>query len=255
MTDPATTGCMPTEPPSDPTPAASSTTDRDDPDSHHRAGCATDAPESGRRGAVSDDGPGSGAGEGSGDGSGSDRVAALERRVTDLEAELDAVRGLLDGVEAVDEAVERRASTALAKAEALEARVGPEEPGLVRERLSGGADDRREAVAGDRPEAADRGLDRDAGGQTRSPEPRRREEPGLSAGGPAGSVGSCGRDGSAPTDPTEHDRTHPDDAATTDQGPSGTGAISSVGSDALREGTDDADGDRSLAERLRDAVR
>ena len=61
-----------------------------------------------------------------------DSVADLERRIAGLEAELDAVRGLLTGVEAVDEAVERRASTALAKVETLEARVDTGESGLVR---------------------------------------------------------------------------------------------------------------------------
>jgi hypothetical protein len=64
------------------------------------------------------------------------RVVALDRRVTELEAELDAVRGLLGGVEAIDEAVERRASIALAKVEALEEAVSAEPNGLVRERLA-----------------------------------------------------------------------------------------------------------------------
>jgi hypothetical protein len=61
--------------------------------------------------------PGAESGDGTAD---ADRVAALERRVADLEAELEAVRGLLAGVEVVDESIDRRASTALAKAEALE---------------------------------------------------------------------------------------------------------------------------------------
>ncbi|WP_336022033.1 DUF7310 family coiled-coil domain-containing protein [Halobellus salinisoli] len=62
-------------------------------------------------------------------------VASLERRLASVEAELDAVRGLLGGVDAVDEAVERRASIALAKVESLEERLKSSDGGLVRERL------------------------------------------------------------------------------------------------------------------------
>ncbi|MFB6091164.1 MAG: hypothetical protein ABEJ97_08910 [Halobellus sp.] len=64
-----------------------------------------------------------------------DRLDRLERRVASLESELDALRALLGGVEAVDRAVERRASIALAKAEALEREFGADDPGVVRERL------------------------------------------------------------------------------------------------------------------------
>jgi hypothetical protein len=49
-----------------------------------------------------------------------ERLSELERRVTAIEAELESVRGMLDGVNAIDEAVERRASVALAKVETLE---------------------------------------------------------------------------------------------------------------------------------------
>ncbi|WP_435182923.1 DUF7310 family coiled-coil domain-containing protein [Halobellus sp. EA9] len=65
-----------------------------------------------------------------------ERIDRLERRVASLESELDAVRGLLGGVAAVDEAVERRASIALAKAESLEREFSAAEPGVVRERLA-----------------------------------------------------------------------------------------------------------------------
>ncbi|WP_049985843.1 DUF7310 family coiled-coil domain-containing protein [Halobellus rufus] len=64
-------------------------------------------------------------------------VDALERRVASVEAELDAVRALLGGVDAVDDAVERRASIALAKVESLERELEPADDGLVRERLEG----------------------------------------------------------------------------------------------------------------------
>lgn len=51
------------------------------------------------------------------------RVADLESRVDELEAGLQAVRGYAGNVRAVNREVERRASAALAKAEALEATV------------------------------------------------------------------------------------------------------------------------------------
>ena len=87
------------------------------------------------------------------DGNANDRAAAakieaLEGRVASMEAELDAVRGLLGGIEAVDEAVEQRASIALAKVESLERRVG-EEDGLVRERLSDTPADERSRSSND----------------------------------------------------------------------------------------------------------
>ncbi|MFC6826403.1 DUF7310 family coiled-coil domain-containing protein [Halopelagius fulvigenes] len=46
-------------------------------------------------------------------------LGALRERVETLEAELDAVRGLLGGVRAVDESVERKADAALAAVERL----------------------------------------------------------------------------------------------------------------------------------------
>ena len=60
-------------------------------------------------------------------------VAELERSVADLSAELDAVRGLLGGVRAVNDSVERRADLALSLVERL-AR-DREADGLVAERL------------------------------------------------------------------------------------------------------------------------
>lgn len=62
-----------------------------------------------------------------------DAVRRLERRVEELTAELDAVRGLLGGVEAVNESVERRADLALAAVEAVTSERGGE--ALVVERL------------------------------------------------------------------------------------------------------------------------
>lgn len=50
-----------------------------------------------------------------------DRIDALEERVTDLEAGLQAVRGYVGGIDHVNETVERRANAALAAVERLEA--------------------------------------------------------------------------------------------------------------------------------------
>jgi hypothetical protein len=78
-------------------------------------------------------------------------LADLTDRVAELEADLEAVRGLLDGVQAVDDDVERRANLALAKAESVEAAVA-DETGLAVERVPVAAAD-----------AADDGPDRPAG--------------------------------------------------------------------------------------------
>lgn len=51
------------------------------------------------------------------------RVEALESRVDELDAAVQAIRGFLGGVSAVNEAVERRADAAVAAVERLEARL------------------------------------------------------------------------------------------------------------------------------------
>lgn len=56
------------------------------------------------------------------------RVADLEQQVDELDAALQAVRGYAGNVRAVNRDVERRASAALAKAEALETRLGADDP-------------------------------------------------------------------------------------------------------------------------------
>lgn len=71
-----------------------------------------------------------------------ERLARVEARVDDLEAELatldgrlQAIRGYLGGVDGVSADVEQRADLALAKATELEAVVFDERDGLVVERL------------------------------------------------------------------------------------------------------------------------
>jgi hypothetical protein len=179
-----------------------------------------------------------------------DRVAAVERRVADLEADLEAVRGLLDGVRAVDETVERRASAALAKAEALEERVDPGTRGLVRERLPDAGESGREpgdGRAGRRREEhrdSNTGSEnrRDSGGRERDDRERIDRPGGRDAenGASPGLVGGT--------------RRQPDGAAATDGDPADTGAISSVGAGGRDDASTEESGG-SLAARLRDAFR
>lgn len=199
-----------------------------------------------------------------------ERVADLERRIADLEADLDAVRGLLDGVDAVDEAVERRASTALAKVEALEAQVGTQESGLVCERLPHPEDSDPDAADGGDadPDAEDHTPERVSPSERASAMPRadglRNRDVGRLTGGSPDTDGPVSTMG---PEETRHGRTDLD-AATADN--QGTDAISSVGGaagqptnpsssldDSARghDGATDTDSDPSLASRLRDAFR
>ncbi|MFC6988054.1 hypothetical protein ACFQJD_03715 [Haloplanus sp. GCM10025708] len=64
-------------------------------------------------------------------------VADLDDRIADVEAELQALRGYLGGVSAVDESVERRADAALAAVSRLESQL-VDDPALTVERLDSG---------------------------------------------------------------------------------------------------------------------
>ena len=192
-------------------------------------------------------------------GTGGDRVVDLECRVTELEAELRAVRGLLDGVGAVDERVERRASAALAKAETLEERLAPEEAGLVRERLPDTAGEPRqeggEADRTDRRRDGCRTPDADAQAGPPQARSRIRDERDRGAGRRVGETNSPGRDAPASVGAG---RTHSADAGAADGGLTESGAISSVGSgapDGESATTAAEEPDRSLAARLRNAFR
>lgn len=57
-----------------------------------------------------------------------DRLDDFEDRVAELEAAVQAIRGYVGEVRAINEDVERRADRALRKAEALERHVGPDGP-------------------------------------------------------------------------------------------------------------------------------
>ena len=240
---------MPTEPtPSEPSPTTS-TTDRV---AHDRPGDPIGEAEP--DGTGSSGAPESVAAPGRDGDPDTHRVADLERRVAGLEAELDAVRGLLDGVETVDERVERRASAALAKAETLEERFTSEEA-LVRERLpDAGEDCRRE------------GADCGRTGRRRAPEPdpeggpraesQARDGGDQDAGRHAGTAGVPEPDAGASKGAAGNGQIHPATANPTDGGSADPGAITSVGSgrsDDRATGADDAD--QSLAARLRDAFR
>lgn len=199
-----------------------------------------------------------------------ERMADLERRIADLEADLDAVRGLLDGVDTVDKAVERRASTALAKVEALEAQVGSQESGLVRERLPHPQDpDPNAADPGDgASEAGDHAPETDSPSDRASATP----QAGVLRDGDAGRLtgGSPDADGPASTVSSGSSRRERTDIDTDTADNEGTGVISSVGgaggqpasagssrNDSTRghDGATDTDGSTSLASRLRDAFR
>lgn len=194
-----------------------------------------------------------------------DRVAALEHRVADLEAELEAVRGLLSGVEAVDEGVDRRASAALAKAEALEEQFAPDEAGLVRERLPDpNGDARQENGVGERtPELRDSDPEcapRRAGSSARSDSDQDSESHGdfTESRGGSGRGRTGGGDSRGSAGPVGRGRTYTGDVDAADGGATGAGAISSIGSGASAprsKGTDTGDAGRSLAARLRDAFR
>ncbi|MFB6301444.1 MAG: hypothetical protein ABEH78_01075 [Haloferacaceae archaeon] len=78
------------------------------------------------------------------------RADDLDERLGEVESGLQALRGYVGGVDAVDESVERRADAALAKAEELEARLD-DDPDLTVERVptdSGCADDGGSGEAG-----------------------------------------------------------------------------------------------------------
>jgi len=61
-----------------------------------------------------------------------ERASALDDRVSELEATVQALRGFAGGVRAVDEAVERRANDAVARAERLETELRAVEERLDR---------------------------------------------------------------------------------------------------------------------------
>ncbi|WP_123539069.1 DUF7310 family coiled-coil domain-containing protein [Halosimplex salinum] len=92
------------------------------------------------------------------------RVERIESRLDELEAGLQAVRGYAGNVRAVNREVERRASAALAKAEALETAV---EDGDVRTDPSDQQADR--AHSPERGEAARRAVDRPGAPPRRQP--------------------------------------------------------------------------------------
>lgn len=92
-----------------------------------------------------------------------ERLSEVESRLDELDAAVQAVRGYLGGVDAVDEAVERRANLALATAERLESEL-LDRSGLSVERLPEGDDDcQRGRSAEGAPDPDGRPDDLDAG--------------------------------------------------------------------------------------------
>ncbi|MFB6304950.1 MAG: hypothetical protein ABEH47_07275 [Haloferacaceae archaeon] len=86
-----------------------------------------------------------------------ERADDLEARVGDVESGLQAVRGYVGGVDAVDESVERRADAALAKVEALEAHLD-DDPELAVERVPADGEDAPEERRTATTDGAGRGL-------------------------------------------------------------------------------------------------
>ena len=158
-----------------------------------------------------------------------ERLDAFDRRLAAVEAELDAVRGLLDGVDAVDESIERRASIALAKVEALERRLDDGERGLVRERIPGTGSPESPGNADDAasPEAVE-------GGSRSGCVPDGCDGPGPAAGSTRAHGGDAGP-------ASDHDRSRAADAWSE--------------SDTAKPQADPSESDGSLASRLRDAFR
>ena len=82
-----------------------------------------------------------------------DRLDDLADRVAELEAAVQAVRGYVGEVRAINEDVERRADRALRKAQAIERHVGPgtDRPGVgeraTTDDTADAADEKREAAA------------------------------------------------------------------------------------------------------------
>jgi len=85
-------------------------------------------------------------------------VEALDDRLAELEAAVQALRGFAGGVRAIDDAVERRANTAIARVDRLEAELArteaatPTDAETDRDRLDGDEDaarDQRDGTAAD----------------------------------------------------------------------------------------------------------
>lgn len=167
------------------------------------------------------------------------RADDLDARLGDVESGLQALRGYVGGVDAVDEAVERRANAALAKAERLEARLDGDPA------LDGVTTDDRERATGRMD--ADDGSERADGGE---------------AGADGGQYGRAtdrdgGRGGSDGERRDPDDRPHPPETidGSPDVGADGSfdGATRATAVDAGSSGTDEGE-DRRLVDRLRDAL-
>lgn len=89
-----------------------------------------------------------------------ERVETLESRVDELDAALQAVRGFLGGVDAVNERVEARAEAAIAAVERLEQRLDERDGGVDEPSPDDGGSEPRTVVGGPdpAPESPDRSL-------------------------------------------------------------------------------------------------
>jgi len=157
------------------------------------------------------------------------RVEELEAQVEELDAALEAVRGYAGNVRAVNREVERRASAALAKAEALETAVdGPVDDTAVANAQdsvdAGASDEKGDALGG--------GTDR----------------PGSGSGSPAGRF--SGPTGASTTDPAGRDEfdwglDETRDTAGRESESTRPGGNAVVGRDTQHRGTGDQSNRRS----------
>lgn len=189
------------------------------------------------------------------------RVDDIESRLDDLEAGLQAVRGYTGNVRAVNREVERRASAALAKAEALETAVdgsatqtanaggasqtAPTEEATDR---AAGVDD-REARAGGRERSTVGSPPRESTSHSSSADgtgPHRSVRPGPTS-GPV--VDSTDR---GDTEPRQSDETR--ERAVSDGGSHGSWSNHGPDSDGRAADDDEAGQTEQFIERVRDAL-
>ncbi|AXG09927.1 DUF7310 family coiled-coil domain-containing protein [Haloplanus rubicundus] len=155
-------------------------------------------------------------------------VGDIEARVAELDAAVQALRGFAGGVRAVDEAVERRADAAVARVDRLESELA-----AVREAVSG----RDETSVANEPTDRDHATAPPRDARTTSQRDSSRREPSV-AGDRSEGAGRVG------------DRSRDRDGSL-------TGEVAARTDDALADAAameakpDDADADRSLAERIR----
>ena len=142
-----------------------------------------------------------------------DRLDDLEERVVELEAAVQALRGYVGSIRAVNQDVERRADRAFRKATAVERHLAPDAASGARRRDGGGGRSDTDRIGRDGTDRVGRGdgsrADR---GEARRDGRRERATDGPSEGGEGGD----GPPGNSP--PRRTTRDHPDSGGKASQG-------------------------------------